>query len=464
MKFRLKITLAMLCLLAVLFGAGGSALIAISYQTSLDREKDSAFNSYQMLLNTLSIVSSMNVWKDKNDISNTLEQLYAQRNSSMSALRLSTAERTLYAGGVIFQQVSLVENTQYCEIFNYKDDKGAHYLHLSGAFLVGDELHFLEATYDISAVYAVRTQQQETYYQIFGAMVFVCAILAYTISWLLTRPLLRLSKASREIARGNLGFRSQIHTNDEVGLLSADFDTMAEQVEDSISGLQAAMERQEQFMGSFAHEMKNPMTSIIGYAELIRNQSLTQEEQMDAAHFIFSEGKRLESLSLKLLDILVADNQDIKFTSVSPAKLIANLLKHLQPLYKHENILLYHKCEEGVCRLEPDLVKSLLINLLDNAKKSIKGEGKILVMSQMVEDGCKICVADTGKGIPDDALHRITEAFYRVDKSRAREQGGAGLGLTLCTKIAALHNGELYFDSKEGQGTQVTVILRGGKA
>ena len=87
----------------------------------------------------------------------------------------------------------------------------------------------------------------------------------------------------------------------------------------------------------------------------------------------------------------------------------------------------------------------------------------ILVMVVMREEGADIIVQDNGIGIPEEALSRLTESFYRVDKSRSRKRGGSGLGLSLCAKIAQLHSGEINFKSREGKGTKVTVSIRKGR-
>ena len=86
-----------------------------------------------------------------------------------------------------------------------------------------------------------------------------------------------------------------------------------------------------------------------------------------------------------------------------------------------------------------------------------------MIQSEFTEEGLRVRVADNGRGMPEEALARLTEAFYRVDKSRSRAQGGAGLGLALCRRIVTLHNGTLQFSSREGVGTCVTVLLKGGQ-
>ena len=104
-----------------------------------------------------------------------------------------------------------------------------------------------------------------------------------------------------------------------------------------------------------------------------------------------------------------------------------------------------------------------MLNLLDNARKAIDGKGYILLEGVPEEGGgYRIQVADSGKGIPPEELGRVTEAFYMVDKSRARAQGGAGLGLALCRRIVELHGGALDIQSEPGQGTRVSIHLKGG--
>ena len=101
-------------------------------------------------------------------------------------------------------------------------------------------------------------------------------------------------------------------------------------------------------------------------------------------------------------------------------------------------------------------------NLLDNARKAMENGGEVLLEGFPEERGCCVQVTDQGKGIPAGELDRVTEAFYMVDKSRARAQGGAGLGLALCRRIVELHGGRLEIQSEPGQGTRVRVHLQGG--
>lgn len=465
MKFRLKITFCMLCLMAVLFGIGSSALIAISFQDGLDREKEAAKNSYRMLIYTLQMTGELETWSSTEEIQALFRQL-SDQGGSWSAISLYSEDGRLYSSGdaaEYFQDPRGTVDTQHCAITYFEDGAGERYLQLSGAFLAGDRTLYLDMAHNISMLYRTREQQQAAYRRIFLGMTVLCAALAYTMALVLTRSLSRLSKGAREIAQGNFSYRSGIRSGDEIGRLSEDFDRMAGQVEQNILDLKESVERQERFVSSFTHELKTPMTAVLGYADLLRSQDLTEEERRDAANYIFSEGKRLERLSLKLLDIYVADQGEVVLSEQNPGRIVRDMVEHLEPGYLEQGIVLTCRCGKGRCLLEPDLFRSLLVNLLDNARKTLSDGGEVTVSVETTDEGCTLCVEDNGPGIPAESLERLTEAFYRVDKSRSRRQGGAGLGLTLCAKIAELHKGSLYFESQEGRGTKVTAELKGGR-
>ena len=214
-------------------------------------------------------------------------------------------------------------------------------------------------------------------------------------------------------------------------------------------------------MGGLAHELKTPMTSIIGYADLLRGHSLTDDDKRDAANYIFMEGRRLEVLSLKLLDLIVLKKRDFTFLPIRIKKIVEDAERLLRPVLEKLDVRISYDCDDGECMIEPDLFMSLLLNIIDNARKAIEGAGEITIRSSTENDFCEIRITDNGRGIPEDELTKIKDAFYRVDKSRSRAQGGVGLGLRLCDEIIALHGGEISVESKLGIGTTVVIRLKG---
>lgn len=457
MKFSSKITMSMICLLCILFGIGGSLMITLSFNDSIEREKQSAYHSYQTVLGTLQVVNSVGKQADYDDISNTLRELTKQNYKSWTAIRLYTKEKSIYQDGEFdFEKIQTSNSTDKCTIQYLPMDESHHYLAVSGSFKADKDIIYLDMVCDVSSIFASRQTQQNVYQIVFAVLIVLCMLLSYSISKILTHRLSELSKVSKAISDGELSRRARIKGKDEIAALANDFNTMVENLESNIK-------KQERFIASFAHESKTPMTSIIGYADLIRSGRLNKEEEAEAANYIVSEGKRLENLSQKLLELLVVREGDVEFSKVDIGLLIQSVVDKIAPVYKRLNITLRCECEQGVCSVESDLVKTMLINIIDNARKALdKRQGNIFVQSVMLNDGCRISVSDDGRGIPKESLEHLTEAFYRVDKSRSRVQGGAGIGLSLCREIIALHNGTIKFESEPGKGTTVIVELKGG--
>jgi len=187
---------------------------------------------------------------------------------------------------------------------------------------------------------------------------------------------------------------------------------------------------------------------------------MSDNDKREAANYIFMEGRRLEVLSLKLLDLIVLKKRDFTFLPLNIADIVEDAARLLKPVLEKRDIRLSYDCDAGTCLIEPDLFMSLLLNLIDNARKAIDAGGEITIRSRTKEEVCEISVTDNGRGIAEAELGKIKDAFYRVDKSRSRAQGGVGLGLRLCDEIAALHGGEISFESEPGKGTTVTIILK----
>ncbi len=471
MKFRLKITFCMLALLSILFGIGGSVLIVSSFQDTMRQEKVTAENTYKMLQYTLQISGVQKLLSETGNIRNVIGQSIRQNGGYWDDILLTADGKEIYSSGkesAFLRTRDSADTKEYPEegkgsIVSVRDENGENNLCVTGTFTAGDRRFSLTAARDISDLYRNRNRMQELYRIVFAVLMLLCAVLAYSMALFLTAPLSRLARGAQEIGKGNLAFRSRVRSGDELGSLSRDFDRMAGQIEKNVRELREAVARQERFVGNFTHELKTPMTSVIGYADLLRSRELSDEERREAADYIFREGKRMERLSLKLLDIYAAEQTEVSLSLHSPGRIVEDIADHLSPGLKEREIELTARCEKGTCMLDPDLFRSLVLNLVDNAGKAIGSRGHIRVTVRMTDEGCRLCVEDDGPGIPGEAREHLTEAFYRVDKSRSRKQGGAGLGLTLCEKIVKLHNGELFFESGEGNGTKVTAELKGGR-
>lgn len=305
-------------------------------------------------------------------------------------------------------------------------------------------------------------QQQDTLRQYFLRcyLIVMAAGMALLIllSAFLTGPLNRMSRAARRIAAGDYGERLPAGGRDEIGGLADSFNQMAGAVEGKIDELARAAREKEDFVANFAHELKTPLTSIIGYADTIYQKELSREETRKAFWHIWNEGMRLESLSYKLMELTVLGRQEFPLTELPADELLQDVGEGLAPLFRERQIDFLIRAEQAYVLADYDLLKTLLINLTDNSVKA--GADRIELTGQVNGGNYLICVRDNGCGMEQEELSRITEAFYMVDKARSRKQHGAGLGLALAEQAARLHGDRLAFESRAGAGTAVSFSLR----
>lgn len=463
MKFKHKLVLCMVVLLGLSFGLGGTILIHRSFKTSLSSTIDSDLLNYESIQSTLLIAVDTNSVSSYIDMSNIINQLSAQGNSNRKNIILRNSDMEVVSimnSSFTYKEMKPSdENT--CNSIIWRENNN-YYLQLCSSMDINTEnldISQMDIVYDITSVYVARAQEQNTFRLLLIAIFVVGSITSMIAASLLTKPLEKLSSLAQHISHGDYSARLHIHSGDEIEALANDFNNMADTIEDNISELHFSMEKQEQFMGSFAHELKTPMTSIIGYADLLRSQNMSEDETNEAANYIFSEGKRLESLSLKLLDLLVVKNQETILTPTDPALAVRNVINVMKPELAKEHITLKSSCRKGCCMMDIDLFQSLIINIIDNARKAIDDNGLIHVAGTVRDDNYVIIIKDNGRGMPPEEITRISEAFYRIDKSRSRAQGGAGLGLAICSKIAEIHQAKIKYKSAVGRGTVVTITL-----
>lgn len=221
--------------------------------------------------------------------------------------------------------------------------------------------------------------------------------------------------------------------------------------------------QKKQFTANVSHELKTPLTSIAGYAELIETGMAKPEDIKPFAGVIRKQALRLVSLSediIQLSQLEESDDEDMSFESV-------NLYEIAQRCVEALNINAINKCvtlnltgEECYIRGKAQLVEELVYNLCDNAIRYNKENGNVTVTVSPLEKGASVSVKDTGIGIPKKYQERIFERFFRVDKSRSKATGGTGLGLAIVKHITQLHDAKLEISSEEGKGTEIIVTFK----
>jgi signal transduction histidine kinase len=274
-----------------------------------------------------------------------------------------------------------------------------------------------------------------------------------------TRPLTALQTASEKIADGEYTQRTQVKTDDEIGALSRSFDAMAAAVEGKINELSKTTQSQQDFIAAFTHEVKTPMTAMLGYADLMRARPDDAETQREAAGYIYHETQRLENLSRSLLALMGLDQTGaLELVLCQDAGLLLQTVRSLPQGSTPVPRVISAGC---VVQVDRSLWVDMLRNLTLNAQRACQGiEGAAITLRCERRAGQAVfTVTDTGCGIPAADLPRVTEAFYMVDKSRSRAAGGSGIGLALCARIAGAHGAKLEITSTEHVGTTVTIAV-----
>lgn len=513
----------MVLITALACSAGGYVLIDAQFRGSLDREVSALYEENDLLRYALAQELTFNPQYSRRELAQAAGGIRITTSRGTVSFRLSDEGGTALGGSGKLpvetgELTAALPEGQRGWVMRALGD-GRIYLHAASPLRLEDGVLYLENCREVSSLFSDRDALYQRFFMLMLILTGAVGLLSLLIASMLLRPLARLSAATRRMAGGDLSQRVEVTGDDEIAQLSADFNVMAHRIRRQVRELTGAARRQEDFIGSFAHEIKTPLTSIIGYADLLRSRPATADQVRESAGYIFSEGRRLEALSRKLLDLIVLERQDFSLRPVRLDLFLGRAAGVMGPALERARLRLTVRAQAVTALMEPDLMESVCVNLLDNARKAmegLEGPGNILLEGFLVsasadalaaggkyeavsesgageeckpvsESGaggahnasaepgadtetgvspepglCCIRVTDSGKGIPPEELARVTEAFYMVDKSRARAQGGAGLGLALCRRIVELHGGRMELESTLGRGTRVTVFLKGG--
>lgn len=303
--------------------------------------------------------------------------------------------------------------------------------------------------------------------------VLLGAVVAYILSARTLLPLLRVQKAAENINSQSLSSRVPEPTQqDEVQGLARAINRMLERLEQSF-------EAQRRFTSDASHELRTPVTAIKGHAGYLLRRTELTKDQREGLTIIHSEAERLSNMAQSLLDLARSDGgvMQLQLGPVFSSMLLGDIARELQPIAQAQQAKLEVLGPDEVFEADSDRLKQVLINLVSNALKA--GASLVQLRSASAarpaeapaegsergqgEDGVLLSVEDNGPGIAPQHLERLFDRFYRVEESRSRDQGGAGLGLAIARSIVDAHGGRIWFESELGQGTRVQVWLPRGE-
>lgn len=465
MKLSLKFSLSMVLLITMVLSLGGVLFLQQDFEQSLQQSEKNAVQEQQRQLLMIQMSLDEAAPTSQGEVSNILyEYGISMRNyDKKTQIALYQGELLAYSSlDFTIHEDTYMPLIQICR----STDSSAQLLtQIDGVYWLLScsvvsynkyEIVLITASEE-TMVFERREESIGWFLQIEIAAILLAVLASVVVSHMLTRPLEKLNHAAQNIAEGEITARTRIRGRDEIAVLSRNFDHMADIVENQINQLNFSITQKDDFIAAFTHEIKTPMTCIIGYADILRESDPEPATLQEAANAIYHDARRLETLSQKLL-LLFALNRDESL--VLQPVLLSVVFREAAAALDDPPQVQWDAPKEIAVLGDEALLVNLIQNLVQNSLHSLRENGQVTVTAAADDKAVMLAVADNGCGMTSEQLQRITEPFYMVDKSRSRRMNGSGVGLALCARIAGLHGTELRYESKPGWGTVCRLVLQ----
>lgn len=429
---RKRIALCMVALVLTLLGPGMALVVSRSFALTMERERARALGEEAAIARALTL--------------ETAEGNVGRSTASTLQTRYGSNELTIYLlqNGETITGEALPTVQKLPELLNTETratllDGVSERLLIAHA--LDGEITLLTAL-DVSPVYALRRELLRGAAALGLIGLALAGALAIWISGVLTRPLSQLADAAAKLADGDYTAPLPAAKNDEMNALIRAFSRMSAAIDERETALRTQAEERQALIDALAHEMRTPLTAILGGARLLQQSRLSGSQQSELLDTMAREASRLSTMDERLLLLTRLDHEAPAFAPFDSQAMAREALS------VYDGVRL--EGDDAVFVGERELTILLLRNLVVNAQRA---GGKEAVRVTLRPDGFD--VTDYGCGMTKEQIARAFEPFYKADKARTRSAGGAGLGLPLCRKIARLHHGELHMESEIGRGTRV---------
>ncbi len=468
MKFRYKVLIANLIMLSLSLGIAGYLMIHKNFvlarnaqlqKNIMENNLVQASVEYELLqvINT----SGYNLNEELQEIGHRVESNMQVTNSFFY---IKYGDRYVFSSdnGENAISDSLYENIAMGgKNYVISHEGKEYYTYVTSCNTVDESNLYIVSKSSISDAYDMMNEQIGYFRIMLIVIIAAASAVMYFFSRYLTRPLEQLNTATDEISGGNYDIKAEVSSNDEVGILAGKFNDMAHAVAHHVDELNDMIHRRDQFVADFTHEIKTPMTTIIGYADTMRSMELSREDEIMALNYIFSEGRRLENLSGKLFELIYLRQNDIEKRQFHTDDMIKEVCQTVTPMLAAKGITLNTTSEDTILNGNMELLITSLVNIIDNARKASKENDSIELTGVKRNDkySYEITIADHGIGMTREDAAKICDEFYMVDKSRSRKEGGAGIGMSLVALVLQKHNAVLSVESELGAGTTMHILF-----
>lgn len=471
MKFWKKIFLYSVTLTIILITGIGVIFIEKMHYSNLERTITDAIENQQNIINSIYLSYDtnplINFEMSVDNIELILRNYVYSNVSNIENIQIFSLENELITSTREYKTEGINELLEKIngseKLFTIRNDNGKKVLLVGSEFKIQNNDYKLVLTKDINYLYKEKRENYKVFF-ILSILINIFLIIGmYIISKRVTKPIVKLADLSVKISNGQYDNRAEdIGRKDEVGILAKNFNNMLESLQSKMNELEDINIEKERFINNLTHEIKTPITSIIGYSDLLLKANINDEIKEKALSYINSEGRRLENLSSTLIKLTRIKNETIELEEVNVKNSIDQAINALRNKLESKNIHLKVNIDikESYIIAEKQLMVVLIKNILENAIKASKHNNNINISISRNQEGySEVRIKDYGSGIPKEDLEKILEPFYMVDKARDRSQNGIGLGLSICSEICNLFNIKLRIDSKEEIGTEVILTF-----
>lgn len=429
---RKRIALCMVALVLTLLGPGMALVVSRSFALTMERERARALGEEAAIARALTLeIAEGNVGRST---ASTLQTRYG--SNELTIYLLQNGETITGEALPTVQKLPELLNTETrATLLDGVSER------LMIAHALDGEITLLTAL-DVSPVYALRRELLRGAAALGLIGLALAGALAIWISGVLTRPLSQLADAAAKLADGDYAAPLPAAKNDEMNALIRAFSRMSAAIDERETALRTQAEERQALIDALAHEMRTPLTAILGGARLLQQSRLSGSQQSELLDTMAREASRLSTMDERLLLLTRLDHEAPAFAPFDSQAMAREALS------VYDGVRL--EGDGAVFVGERELTILLLRNLVVNAQRA---GGKEAVRVTLHPDGFD--VTDYGCGMTKEQIARAFEPFYKADKARTRSAGGAGLGLPLCRKIARLHHGKLHMESEIGRGTRV---------
>lgn len=345
------------------------------------------------------------------------------------------------------KEILNVEDNKYKTLIENKNNN--YYIFISAKLDNGNVLVYAK---NVNSIYEIRDSlMRMCIYSIIIAMLII-AIIAFIISKTITKPMVEMQKEMVKLSKGNYDINLK-ENNSELGKLSKNFNKMSKEIKNRNDELLDLINSKQIFIDNLAHEMNTPLTSILGYSELLEKANLNEEQKSKYLQYIQQETKRILDMYKKLLMLSYKKNADFEKSDIYMEKVFDEIKDTLSNRLSQNSIELIINNQLRYLYSDETLIIMCVSNLIKNAINVSNPGSKIIVNAFEMNNKKYIQVVDQGPGISEENIKKITEPFYRADKVRSRKNGGAGLGLSICKSIMEMHGGDIKIESDLGKGS-----------